>query len=38
MSNCCNRPPKGGTPNVGMLVKWVGIMLVAVLLLAYFAG
>ncbi|SMR99646.1 hypothetical protein VIM7927_00874 [Vibrio mangrovi] len=35
---CCNTPPPGGTKEVGPLLKLVGILFVAIVLIAWVFG
>ncbi|CAM3642692.1 hypothetical protein VA7868_01406 [Vibrio aerogenes CECT 7868] len=35
---CCNQPPPGGTKNLGLLLKYLGVFLAIILLIAFFFG
>ncbi|CAH0536559.1 hypothetical protein VMF7928_00512 [Vibrio marisflavi CECT 7928] len=36
--SCCNKPPRGGTLNMGLFVKTLAITALVVLVLAYLFG
>ncbi len=36
--SCCNKPPQGGTLNMGLFVKTLGVTALVVLAIAYFFG
>jgi hypothetical protein len=36
--NCCNKPPKGGTTNLGLYLKMVLIIFATILFVAFLFG